>query len=111
MPPTEIIFGCCCPGPKSTHFLEENMIQAYFEEWSRRPGDRVRMAISTPHARVRAVLERINTGPGGKGEFRVGTESFESVLDRTFPGRLQNTSVGSYVNLPLPSQGIGDRLT
>ncbi len=71
------------------------MIQAYFEEWSRQPGDRVRMAISTPHTRVRAVLERIRTGPGAKGDFRVGTESLESVLDMTLPGRIQNTSVGS----------------
>ena len=87
------------------------MIQAYFEEWSRRPGDRVRMAVSTPHTRVRAVLERIHTGPGAKGEFRVGTESLESVLDSTLPGRVQNTSVGSYANLPLPPPGLSGRLT
>jgi N,N-dimethylformamidase len=87
------------------------MIQAYFEEWSRRPGDRVRMAISTPHTRVRAVLERIRTGPGAKGEFRVGTESLESVLDTALPGRLQNTAVGSYADLPLPGQGLSGPLT
>jgi N,N-dimethylformamidase len=87
------------------------MIQAYFEEWSRRPGDRVRMAISTPHPKVRAVLERIHTGPGARGEFRVGTESLESVLDITLPGRVQNTSVGSYANLPLPSLELNAPLT
>ena len=87
------------------------MIQAYFEEWSRRPGDRVRMAISTPHTKVHAVLERIHTGPGAKGELRVGTESLESVLDMTLSGRVQNTSVGSYANLPLPSEGLSGRLT
>jgi N,N-dimethylformamidase len=87
------------------------MIQAYFEEWSRRPGDRVRMAISTPHTSVRAVLERIHTGPGAKGEFRVGTVSLESVLDMTLPGRIQNTRVGSYADLPLPSRGLSGRLT
>jgi N,N-dimethylformamidase len=87
------------------------MIQAYFEEWSRRPGDRVRMAISTAHTRVRAVLERIRTGPGAEGEFRVGTESLDSVLDVTLPGRVQTTGVGSYADLPLPSQGLGGAFT
>jgi N,N-dimethylformamidase len=77
------------------------MIQAYFEEWSRRPGDRVRMAISTSHTRVRAVLERISSGPGSKGECRVDTESLADVFDVTVPGRLQNTKVGSFATLPL----------
>ncbi len=87
------------------------MIQAYFEEWSRRPGDRVRMAISTSHTRVRAVLERISSGPGSKGECRVDTESLADVVDVTVPGRLQNTKVGSFATLPLPSQKLEGALT
>ena len=87
------------------------MIQAYFEEWSRRPGDRVRMAISTSHTRVRAVLERISSGPGSKGECRVDTESLADVVDVTVPGRLQNTEVGSFATLPLPSQKLEGALT
>jgi N,N-dimethylformamidase len=90
---------------------EDALIQAYFEEWSRRPGDRVRMAISTAHSEVRAVFERLNKGPGAKGEFRAGAESLEDVLNITIPGRRQNTKVGSYASLPLPSQGLGGRLT
>ncbi len=43
-------------------------IRAYFEEWSRRPGERVRMAISTPLPQVRADLVRLTTGPGAGGE-------------------------------------------
>lgn len=34
-------------------------IQAYFEEWSRRPGDVVQLALSTPHKAVRASLEKL----------------------------------------------------
>lgn len=74
----------------------------YFEEWSRRPGESVRMAVSTPHARVRAVLERILSGPGAKGQSKVVTEVRADVLDVTFPGRLQKTALGSAALLPLP---------
>ena len=38
-------------------------VQAYFEEWSRLPGETVRMAISSRHESVRATLERITRGP------------------------------------------------
>ncbi len=87
------------------------LIQAYFEEWSRRPGDRVRMAINTSHSKIRAVLERIRKGPGAKGEFRVETESLEHILDVTIPGRSQETKVGSFATLPLSSPGLDPGLT
>ena len=32
--------------------------QAYFEEWSRKPGETVRMAISSAHNSVHATFER-----------------------------------------------------
>ncbi len=76
-------------------------ILAYFEEWSRRPGDKVRLAVSTKKSTVRTVLERILTGPGAKGESRVGTQERADVLDVTFPGRWQETAVGSYALFPL----------
>src|SRR5580704_12858015 len=41
-------------------------VQAYFEEWSRLPGETVRMAISTKHKSVRATLERITRGPSNE---------------------------------------------
>lgn len=41
-------------------------VQAYFEEWSRLPGETIRMAISTKHKSVRATLERITRGPSNE---------------------------------------------
>lgn len=77
-------------------------IQAYFEEWSRLPGETVRMAISTRHPSVRATLVRLVSGPG-KGETVEGrTVDFSSALDVTVRGRVQSTVVGSYAHLPLP---------
>lgn len=86
-------------------------ILAYFEEWSRRPGERVRMAISTPRAEVHAVFERLVTGPGAAGEARVGTEDRSDVLDVRIPGRIQRTAVGSYAKLPLPAGGLPSSVT
>jgi N,N-dimethylformamidase len=82
-------------------------IQAYFEEWSRRPGETVRMAISTPHPSVRATLVRLVSGPG-QGETPEGrTVDFSSALDATVPGRVQGTAIGSYAQLPLPAAIAG----
>lgn len=78
-------------------------IQAYFEDWSCKPGDVVRLAISTPHASVHASLVRLISGPG-QGEAIEGTvEDFASVLDTTVSGGVQSTVVGSYAEFPLPS--------
>lgn len=84
---------------------------AYFEEWSRRPGETVRMAISTREAEVRAVLERVVTGPGMRGESKVGVEDRGDVLDRRLPGRWQPTAVGSYASLPVPLERSGSAMT
>ncbi|MET0451467.1 MAG: N,N-dimethylformamidase beta subunit family domain-containing protein [Mycobacterium sp.] len=73
-------------------------IQAYFEEWSRQPGDVVRMAVSTTHPTVHASLERLTSGPNRD------SESFAHPvpgLDVAIPGRVQPTAVGSYASLPL----------
>jgi N,N-dimethylformamidase len=85
--------------------------QAYFEEWSRRPGDIVRMAVSTAHREVKARFVRVVTGPGAKGEQKVGTVEFPAVLDTTFAGREQSTAVGSYARLPLPPAAWTNALT
>jgi N,N-dimethylformamidase len=85
--------------------------QAYFEEWSRRPGDIVRMAVSTAHAEVKARFVRVVTGPGAAGEQKVGTVAFPQVLDTTFAGREQKTAVGSYARLPLPAAAWSNALT
>ena len=76
-------------------------ISAYFEEWSRRPGEPVRMAISTPFAEVEAELVRLTTGPGAAGQYQVGTEPVPAVTSMKVPGRMQNSPVGSYAMLPL----------
>ena len=78
-------------------------IQAYFEEWSRQPGDVVRLAISTPHKAVRASLVRLVSGPGQGDHVEGQVADFSSVLDRTVPGRLQPTRIGSYAEFPLPA--------
>jgi len=76
-------------------------IRAYFEEWSRRPGDQVRMAVSTPLGEVTAELVRLTSGPGAAGECRVATEPVAGVAPMTVPGRVQNSPLGSYAVLPL----------
>ena len=78
-------------------------IQAYFEEWSLKPGDTVRMATSTAHPSVRATLVRLLSGPGTAPAIEGRTADRSDVLDTTFAGRLQATAVGSFATLPLPS--------
>ena len=78
-------------------------IQAYFEEWSCEPGDVVRLAISTPHATVRASLVRLVSGPGRDEAIEGKVVDFSSVLDRTVSGGVQSTVVGSHAEFPLPS--------
>ncbi len=78
-------------------------IQAYFEEWSRLPGERVRMAISTRCPEVRASLEKLTRGPAGADA--VSPDAFgEQIegLDVVLPGVEQQTALGSYAELPLP---------
>ena len=78
-------------------------VQAYFEEWSRLPGETVRMAISTRHERVRATLERITRGPtkdDSDGAFRSFGVPVPGV-DLIVAGRQQPTAIGSFAELPL----------
>jgi N,N-dimethylformamidase len=83
-------------------------IQAYFEDWSLKPGETARMAISTAHPSVRATLVRLLSGPGAEPAVEGRTADLGKVLDVTLPGRLQTTAVGSYALLPLPSQVAGE---
>lgn len=80
-------------------------ILAYFEDWSRQPGEVVRLAVSTRKESVRAVFERIASGPGSAAERKVETEERADILDTTFPGRWQDTVVGSHGVLPLSLPG------
>lgn len=80
-------------------------ILGYFEEWSRRPGDNVRLAVSTRKQTVRAVFERIVSGPGSAAERKVATEERADILDVAFAGRFQETAVGSYGIFSLPATG------
>ena len=78
-------------------------VQAYFEEWSRLPGETVRMAISSRHESVRATLERITRGPTKEdtdGAFRSFGVPIPGV-DITVPGVEQPTAIGSCAELPL----------
>jgi N,N-dimethylformamidase len=78
-------------------------VQAYFEEWSRLPGETVRMAISTKHESVRATLERITRGPSNEDSGNASRSFGVPIpgLDVTVPGVEQPTAVGSYAELPL----------
>ena len=80
-------------------------ILGYFEEWSVRPGDRARLAISSPLGTVHARLERLISGPGDPASPRMLTEPHHEVLDTDVSVRVQSTAVGSYADLPveLPS--------
>jgi len=78
-------------------------VQAYFEEWSRLPGETVRMAISTKHQSVRATLERITRGPT-KEDSDNASRSFGVPIpgvDVTVLGAEQPTAIGSYAELLL----------
>src|SRR3984957_5194190 len=78
-------------------------VQAYFEEWSRLPGETVRMAISTKHKSVRATLERITRGPSNEDSGNASRSFGVRIpgVDVTVPGVEQPTAVGSYAELPL----------
>jgi N,N-dimethylformamidase len=80
-------------------------VQAYFEEWSRLPGEIVRMAISTKHEKVRATLERITRGPTKEDSDSDGASRSFGVpipgVDVTVAGFEQPTAIGSYAELPL----------
>ncbi|MCF3594630.1 LamG domain-containing protein [Rhodobacteraceae bacterium LMO-12] len=78
-------------------------IEAYFEEWSRLPGETVRMAVSTPHKSVRATMERIVRGPTSVDSDN-GSHPFGDPIagiDITIPGKKQTTPLGSYGDFPL----------
>jgi N,N-dimethylformamidase len=78
-------------------------VQAYFEEWSRLPGETVRMAISTKHKSVRATLERITRGPSNEDSGNASRSFGVPIpsVDVIVPGVEQPTAVGSYAELPL----------
>jgi len=77
-------------------------IQAYFEEWSRLPGDRVRMAVSAMDLAVHARFMRLVSGPG-KGELEAGfVVDMPEVLDQSFAVTPKQTVVGSHAQLALP---------
>ena len=78
-------------------------VQAYFEEWSRLPGETLRMAISTKHKSVRALLERITRGPSSEDSGNAWWSFGVPIpgVDVTVPGVEKPTAVGSYAELPL----------
>jgi len=59
------------------------------------------LAVSTEQSDVRAVLLRFVGGPGARDDRRIEAEILERHLDVKFPGRVQETVVGSYAALPL----------
>lgn len=86
-------------------------IQAYFEEWSRLPGEVVRMAISAPATSVQARMLRLKSGPG-KGENEAGRfVEMRSVLDERVSISPKTTTVGSYAIFPLPDKARLAELT
>ncbi|MGE3744923.1 MAG: N,N-dimethylformamidase beta subunit family domain-containing protein [Sphingomonadaceae bacterium] len=76
-------------------------IQAYFEEWSRRPGDSVRLAISAPDVLVKVGFGRLVTGPETMSGNSVGYCPIEGVVDGEIACRKQANGVGSYAKLPI----------
>lgn len=84
-------------------------IHAYFEEWSRLPGETARMAISTSCASVQATFVKLIEGP--RPDRPMETHPLPDILDRTVAGRHQDTPVGSFATFPLEGAGIGSTWT
>lgn len=77
---------------------------AYFEDWSRRPGQKVRMAISSELPELKATFVRIESGPGDPANPHTRMSELPSVCDTSVAPRVQATRVGSYADLPLASE-------
>lgn len=76
---------------------------AYFEDWSRRPGQKVRMAISAQVPEIRATFVQILSGPGDPERPHTEMREMPEVFDASIATRFQPTRVGSYAELPLGS--------
>jgi N,N-dimethylformamidase len=76
---------------------------AYFEEWSRRPGQKVRMAISSELPEVQAIFVQLLSGPGDPKKPGLKSKEFPEILNTVVQTRVQSTRVGSYASLPLSS--------
>ncbi|SED63913.1 N,N-dimethylformamidase beta subunit family domain-containing protein [Rhodobacter sp. 24-YEA-8] len=85
-------------------------LHGYFENWTLRAGDTARLAISTEQPEVRAKLVRFVGGPGARDERALRVEDYAAHLERTLPGRVQDTAVGSWAELPLTG-GLPSDLT
>ena len=76
---------------------------AYFDEWSRRPGQKVRMAISSELPELHAIFVQLLSGPGDPKNPTLKSKEFPEILETVVSTRLQSTRVGSYADLPLSS--------
>jgi len=76
---------------------------AYFEEWSRRPGQEVRMAISSELPELKATFVQLLSGPGDPKAPMTRTKELPDVLNTVVATRFQATRVGSHAELPLAS--------
>jgi len=74
---------------------------AYFEDWSRRPGQVVRMAVSSELPDLRAVFVKVLSGPGNPEAPHTSTRELPEVLDVRYKPRRQSIRMGSYADLPL----------
>ncbi len=78
-------------------------ILAYFEDWSRRPGQTVRLAISSEFPKVHATLVRVLSGPGNPKSPKTEIEELPEMLSTFLDVGIQDIAVGSYADLPLTS--------
>jgi N,N-dimethylformamidase len=74
---------------------------AYFEEWSRHPGQKVRMAISSELPELHGTFVQILSGPGDPANPSTLMKDLPDVFDATVRTRVQRTRVGSYADLPV----------
>lgn len=74
---------------------------AYFEDWSRHPGQTVRMAVSSERHQLQATFVQILSGPGHPAAPRTRTREMNDVLNRVVTCRTQQTPMGSHAELPL----------
>lgn len=82
-------------------------IDAYLEEWSRLPGEIVRVAVSSDAGTVEIGLERIVGGPGAPGECAIRSVPVDAVPVQTVACQPQSTAIGSYADLSLADLSFG----
>lgn len=76
-------------------------IQAYLDEWSRLPGESIKVAVSSEvYSSLKVTVERVVGGPGDPNNPRMPTIPMPEILDKQIAVEFQPTAMGSWGELP-----------